>query len=72
MLDMNIYKYADVLECEYANVYEYKLVETQKMEKYKRKKRHLVPVGKCSTCGACMADRPVLKYTFSTGLPVRY
>jgi len=45
MLDMNIYKYADVLECEYANVYEYKLVETQKMEKQKRKKRHLVPVG---------------------------
>ena len=38
MLDMNIYKYADVLECEYANVYEYKLVETQKMEKQKRKK----------------------------------
>ena len=46
MLDTNIYEYADVLECEYANVYEYKLVETQKMEKQKRKKkRHLVPVG---------------------------
>ena len=36
MLDTNIYKYADVLECEYGdvhkykytNVYEYELVET--------------------------------------------
>ena len=41
MLDMNIYEYADVLECEYAdiheyeytNIYEYELVETQKMKK---------------------------------------
>ena len=47
ILDMNIYKYADVLECEYAdihkyeyaNVYEYKLVENQKMEKQKRKEK---------------------------------
>ena len=42
MLDTNIYEYADVLECEYAdihkyeyeyeyaNIYEYELVETQK------------------------------------------
>jgi len=41
MLDMNIYKYADVLECENANVYKYKLVETQKMEKQKRKKKDI-------------------------------
>ena len=49
MLDMNIYEYADVIECEYAdihkyeyaNVYKYKLVETQKIEKQKRKKKDI-------------------------------
>ena len=63
MLDTNIYEYTDIQEYEYAdihkyeyaNVYEYKFVETQKMKKQKRKKRHLVPVLKCSTCGECVA-----------------
>ena len=47
MLDTNIYEYADVLECEYADVHEYKyaniyeLVETQKIEKQKRKKKDI-------------------------------
>ena len=44
MLDMNIYEYADVLECEYANIHKYEyakiyeLIKAQKMEKQKRKK----------------------------------
>ena len=52
MLDTNIYKYADVLECEYAdvyeyeyaNVYEYKLVETQKWKNRKEKKKTFTKV----------------------------
>ena len=33
MLDTNIYEYADVLECEHAKIYKYKLIEAQKIEK---------------------------------------
>ena len=38
MLDTNIYEYADMLECEYADVHEYELIETQTMKKQKKKK----------------------------------
>jgi len=51
MLDTNIYKYADVLECEYAdvheyeyeyaNIYEYELIETQKNGKTEKKKKDI-------------------------------
>ena len=70
MLDTNIYEYVDVLECEYAdiheyeyaNIYKYELVETQKMEKQKRKKRHLVLVGTKVLQLSCLRGRH-----FSTG-----
>ena len=76
MLDMNIYEYADVLECEYtdvheykyANVYGYELVETQKMEKQKRKKKAF----STGRHGSRSTLVPVLKCTFSTGRPDRY
>ena len=48
MLDMNIYEYADVLECEYANIhkyeyakiYEYELIKAQKNGKTEKKKKY--------------------------------
>ena len=49
MIDMNIYEYADVLECEYANIhkyeyakiYEYELIKAQKNGKTEKKKKVL-------------------------------
>ena len=41
MLDTNIYEYADVLECEYTNIYKYKLIETQKNGKIEKKKKDI-------------------------------
>ena len=46
MLDMNIYEYADVLECEYANIHKYeyekiyKLIKAQKNGKTEKKKKY--------------------------------